>query len=77
MGSLLVGTSVIVFVFSWPNSFQLQEQCVVYINLLFLGVVCLFVASPHFGREQGKATQVCILSQGLTSVSKSLCQTPK
>jgi len=46
MGSLLVGTSVIVFVFSWPNGFQLQELHVVCINLLFLGVVWLFAATP-------------------------------
>lgn len=54
MASLLVGTSVIIFVFSWPNGFQLQEWSVVYINPLFLGVIWLFAASPQFGREWGR-----------------------
>lgn len=74
---MLIGTSVIVFVFSWPNGSQLQEWCVVYINLFFLGMVWLFATSPYFGRAPGKATQVCILGHGLILVSRSLCQTLK
>lgn len=35
-GSLLVGTSIIISVFSWPNGFQLQEGCGLY-EPAFLG----------------------------------------
>lgn len=45
-GSLLVRTSIIIFVFSWPNGFQLQEGCGLY-EPDFLGdslAVCSFTA---------------------------------
>lgn len=44
-------------------------------NLLFLEAVSLFAPSPHFGREQGKATQDFILNHGLILVSRCSCQT--